>query len=135
METKFREIQPIPTEAWVKHEPNVREASLVQPVPKGEKGSEAKIGKEEKSAKPAKDEAKSTLSPEETKQVVEEVESYLKDFDIQLDFNIEDKTGDIVVKVLNRETGDVIRQIPPEGLQKLREKLKELRGVLFDGKV
>ena len=132
METKFREIHPIAAEAWVKYEPNVQDAQLVQPVPKSEKGAEARIGKDEKSAKEG---AKSALSPAETKDLVEEVETYLNDFNIQLNFSVEDKTGDVVVKVLDRDSGEVIRQIPPEALEKLREKLKELRGVLFDGKV
>ena len=132
METKFREIHPVTAEAWVKYEPNVQDAPLIKPVLKGEKGAEAKVDKEEKSEK---EKTKSALGPKETKEMVEEVESYLNDFNIQLDFNVEDKTGDLIVKVLDRDSGEVIRQIPPEALEELREKLKELRGVLFDGKV
>lgn len=133
METKIREIQPLVADNWMRYDPNLQDTPLVQPVPKSEKGSETKVDNEEKARK--ENALKAEPNPEDTKELVGEVDSYLKDLNIQLNFNIEDKTGDLVVKVMNRETGDVIRQIPPESLLKLREKLKELRGVLFDGKV
>lgn len=53
---------------------------------------------------------------------------------VSLSFEVYDKTGDVVVKVINRDTKEVIRQIPPEDLLEITEKLEELRGVLFAGK-
>jgi flagellar protein FlaG len=38
----------------------------------------------------------------------------------------------MVVRVFNRATEELIREIPPEDLLQLHKKIVELRGVLFD---
>ncbi len=75
------------------------------------------------------------LDPEKARGLVDEVQSYLENINIQLSFKVHEETGETIVQVTNKETGEVIRQIPPEDLLKLREKLEELRGVLFNGRV
>jgi flagellar protein FlaG len=62
------------------------------------------------------------------------VQSYLADLNTRLSFEVYDKTGELVVKVINRDTQEVIRQIPSEELLRLHDKLEELRGVLFNDK-
>lgn len=66
--------------------------------------------------------------------IVKDVEEYLSEMSIKLNFKIHKETGEVVVKVLNEKTGEVIRQLPPDDVLKLREKLEDLKGVLFDGK-
>lgn len=39
---------------------------------------------------------------------------------------------DLIVKVIDRETDEVIREIPPEELQQLTKKLQKLQGNLVD---
>jgi flagellar protein FlaG len=75
------------------------------------------------------------MSMEETKKLAEEIQKYLSEVNVSLSFDVDDKTHDIVVKVINRETGKLIRQIPPEELLKLRQKLEELVGVLLNRKI
>ena len=41
--------------------------------------------------------------------------------------------GDTIIKVVDRETDEVIRQIPSEEVVRLRQRLEEVAGVLFDG--
>ncbi|MFP5213448.1 MAG: flagellar protein FlaG [Acidobacteriota bacterium] len=135
MDMKMREIQPVAAEPWTMPEyKNGKESEAIPPVGKTEGGTTRKLGEDAEVDKKG-EESKSELAPEDMKDLAEEVQSYLEDLNIDLNFKVTDKTGDLVVKVLNRETGDTIRQIPPEDLVKLREKLQELRGVLFDGKV
>jgi flagellar protein FlaG len=38
----------------------------------------------------------------------------------------------MVIRIFNRETEELVRQIPPEQLLRLHQKIAELRGVLFD---
>ena len=132
MDSKIREIAPLVAENWLRQDPSLHDVPLVQPVQKGDKGSETKSVGDDGTRK---QQVETPLSSEQTKALTEEVGSYLKEFNIQLDYSVEEKTGDLVVQVRDRDSGEVIRQIPPEALLKLREKLKELRGVLFDGKV
>jgi len=62
--------------------------------------------------------------------------------DRHLNFDIEDDSGDVVVKVVDRDTDEVIRQIPSEEFLRvsnkingLLEELSSAQGVLFDSKV
>ncbi len=50
-------------------------------------------------------------------------------------FSVDEDTGETVIKIVDKETDDIIREIPPEQVLKLREKLDEMVGMLFDQKV
>ena len=131
METKIREIQPMAAEAWVRHDPGLQDSQLIMPVGKNEPGSRTEVKADDKSPQGGAP----RLGPEKSKELVEEVQRYLEEFNIELNFKVHDKTGEVIVQVFNRDTGKMIRQIPPDDLVRLHEKLEELRGVLFNGKV
>jgi flagellar protein FlaG len=42
---------------------------------------------------------------------------------------------EMVVKVTHKKSGELIRQIPSEDVIRLRQKLEELTGLLFDEKI
>lgn len=46
-------------------------------------------------------------------------------------FIIEEQEGNILIKVVNKDSGEVVRQIPPDDILKLQKRLTDLRGVLF----
>ncbi|WP_068620581.1 flagellar protein FlaG [Paenibacillus tuaregi] len=52
-----------------------------------------------------------------------------------LDISIHDKTHQILVKVLNKDTGEVIREVPPEKTLDLVAKMMELAGLMIDERV
>lgn len=52
-----------------------------------------------------------------------------------LDISIHEKTHDIMVKVLNKQTGEVIREVPPEKTLDLVAKMMEIAGILIDEKI
>lgn len=52
-----------------------------------------------------------------------------------LDISIHDKTHEIMVKVLNKETGEVIREVPPEKTLDLVAKMMELAGLFIDQRI
>ncbi|PYE50642.1 flagellar protein FlaG [Paenibacillus barcinonensis] len=52
-----------------------------------------------------------------------------------LDISIHEKTHEIMVKVLNKDTGELIREIPPEKTLDLVAKMMELAGILVDEKI
>jgi uncharacterized FlaG/YvyC family protein len=51
---------------------------------------------------------------------------------IALNWWVDEKTEDIVVQVIERDTAKLIRQIPPEEILRMRGRLQELLGVIFD---
>lgn len=52
-----------------------------------------------------------------------------------LEISIHEKTHDIMVKVMNKDTGELIREIPPEKTLDLVAKMMEIAGILVDEKI
>jgi flagellar protein FlaG len=53
-------------------------------------------------------------------------------FDRKLEFMIHEDTNRVIVKVINNETGEVIREIPPEKIVELVAKMNTYLGLLID---
>ncbi|NOY57538.1 MAG: flagellar protein FlaG [Calditrichaeota bacterium] len=49
-----------------------------------------------------------------------------------LNFSVDKSTGKTVVKIINGDTGEVIRQIPPEETLRIMSKMRDVIGLLFD---
>ncbi|MEK8209757.1 flagellar protein FlaG [Paenibacillus sp. FSL L8-0696] len=52
-----------------------------------------------------------------------------------LEISIHEKTHSVMVKVMNKETGELIREIPPEKTLDLVAKMMEIAGILIDQRV
>lgn len=76
------------------------------------------------SAEPTSDEIKGVLAA--VQQVVETATGKA------LAFDIEDNTNDLVVTVSDRATEEIIKQIPTEEVLGLRERLRDLVGLMVD---
>ena len=53
-------------------------------------------------------------------------------FNRRLDFEVDDDTNRIIVKVIDTKTDKVIKEIPPEQLIRLAAKIQEMIGLLVD---
>ncbi len=53
----------------------------------------------------------------------------------RISFAVDDATGKSIIRVVNRETGDIIRQLPTEELLSLVAKMEQLRGMIFDQEI
>ncbi|WP_448521134.1 flagellar protein FlaG [Pseudothermotoga sp.] len=56
-------------------------------------------------------------------------------FKTEAQFTIERELNMIIIKIKDRDTGEIVRQIPPEVAVKIAKNLQELMGILFDEKV
>jgi flagellar protein FlaG len=56
-------------------------------------------------------------------------------FKTEAQFAIERELNMIIIKIKDRDTGEIVRQIPPEVAVKIAKNLQELMGILFDKKV
>lgn len=52
-----------------------------------------------------------------------------------LQISVHDKTQAIVIKVLNKETGDLIREVPSEKLLDIVSNMMEVAGIIIDKRV
>nr|WP_321468863.1 flagellar protein FlaG [uncultured Desulfobulbus sp.] len=78
---------------------------------------------------PSSSEEESQVQSEE---LLDQIKALTEDGLYSVRFEQESGIDDLVVKVVDRETDEVIRQIPPEELLKLTQKLKALAGNLID---
>ena len=53
-------------------------------------------------------------------------------FSKKLQFVVDHSSHEVIVKVIDKETDKVIKELPPEELQRLHSNLKEAFGLLFD---
>lgn len=71
-------------------------------------------------------------------QVVKNIERALKAIqgpDTMLEMSVHKETNTIIVKVKNKDTGELIREIPPEKTLDLVAKFMEINGILIDEKI
>jgi flagellar protein FlaG len=76
----------------------------------------------------------------DTVELASQVESLNQFVNRNLEFSVDDETGQQVLRVIDSDTGEVVRQIPPEQIlhvisqvQKMKEGM--LQGVLLDDSV
>lgn len=68
---------------------------------------------------------------ESANSAVQAFKSLVQDIQRNLDFSVDDSSGQIVVKVIDGESGQLVRQIPSEELLRLSERLEDMRSLLF----
>lgn len=56
-------------------------------------------------------------------------------FNKKLKFVVDHQSHEVIVKVIDAETDKVIKELPPEEMQRLHSKIKETIGFLFDERV
>ena len=66
---------------------------------------------------------------------VVEMNDFVQSVNRDIDFRLDDDSGRVVVSITDRETGNVIRQIPSEDALKLAESLSEARSLLLKTEV
>jgi len=66
------------------------------------------------------------------KKSFEKIKTFLRS---EAQFTIDRDLNMIIIKIKNVDTGEIIRQIPPEVAVKIAKNLQELIGVLFDERV
>lgn len=69
-------------------------------------------------------------STEQLKAAVDQANDFIKPFNGSLQFQIDKDTGITVVKVLDVDTKEVIKQIPSEDMLNLAKALNQLKGLL-----
>lgn len=72
------------------------------------------------------------ISREEVNTAVDSLHGLISMLQTRISFSISEETDQIIIKVINRETDEVIRQIPPEELVSLQAKMEELTGIIFN---
>lgn len=79
----------------------------------------------------AQTEAGTAASKEQLGGAVEDMNKFVQSLGRDIKFSLDDSTDQVVVKVVDKASGDVIRQMPSEEALKLSKNMKEMRSLLF----
>lgn len=74
--------------------------------------------------------ASPAISEKEVKEAAHQVQEFVKTMSSDLLFSVDEDSGSFVVKVVDRATQEVIRQIPSEEMLALSKALERLQGLL-----
>ncbi|MBN8280969.1 MAG: flagellar protein FlaG [Gammaproteobacteria bacterium] len=109
---------------------NIRDAARQASAPGRPDGAAAgkPLPREGEKLPPAEREAP---TPERVAQAVQQIQSYLSDSQRQLQFQVDADSGRTIVRVVNPETKEVIRQIPGDEVLKLARAVGSNGGRLF----
>ena|GEM_PF-996719 len=81
----------------------------------------------------------SELEQSQTRELLEDsiktLNTELAQKHVTLNYSIDDDSESLVVQVIESDSGKIIRQIPPEEILALRQRLEELTGIIFDTQV
>jgi flagellar protein FlaG len=69
---------------------------------------------------------------EKIDRIARALDNYVRSVQTDLSIKVHRGTGRIMVQVISKTDGKVIREIPPEGLLDLATKMEEMAGVIFD---
>ncbi|MEA3417350.1 MAG: flagellar protein FlaG [Thermodesulfobacteriota bacterium] len=91
---------------------------------------------EEDHGKTSEHEISGSVSNQQARELVEKLQGYIDRMNINMAFSTYgEKSKKTAITVSEKETGKLIREIPPEELQRLHVKMEELVGMLFNGMV
>lgn len=69
-------------------------------------------------------------SAEEIQKDLDAMNSHLESMNMSIQFNVDKGSKDIVIKIVDRNSGEVIRQIPSDEVLRLREHMTEMAGLI-----
>lgn len=71
---------------------------------------------------------------EDLSKAVDKLNKFLKDEHTYAEYSIHEKLGDVMVKIINQDTKEVIMECPPKKILDLVAKMMELVGIAIDKK-
>jgi len=72
------------------------------------------------------------LTKENIDNVVDTLNSAAKSVDRRVNFSFNEKTNRVIIKFINGDTNEVIREIPPKEMIKLLERMNDFIGMFVD---
>ncbi|MXS19964.1 flagellar protein FlaG [Pseudomonas oryzihabitans] len=91
----------------------------------------------EKSAATEQDKTKQSsaeINRDKVDSALSGLKSKLQNDHRNLDFSVDNSTGQVVVKVIDGESGKLVRQIPTEDVLELSKQLDDFRSLMFEAK-
>ncbi|MBW2056223.1 MAG: flagellar protein FlaG [Deltaproteobacteria bacterium] len=115
------------------------EASSVQSVegyPSQERGKTPQVAGPERATRDAEAlNERRQAEREQARRIADHLNRTSRVFDRRIHFEVPSDSREVIVKIVDRETGHVIRQIPPAELVKLAKQMDEICETIFSSKL
>lgn len=109
--------------------PPVAQTSLTAPA--GRVATDNTVKGESAAAQKAEAAKKAAEAEEPIESVVSDLNQLVQSLHRELQFSVDNDSGETVIKVVDRETDEVLRQIPNDEVLQLRKRLEETAGAIF----
>ena len=86
----------------------------------------------QKNLAPQKQDDSQDLKPSELNKTIEELNKHFQIFNTRLSFSFNDESDTAVIKIQDRNSGEVIKQIPPQEMLDSLAKISNIVGLLID---
>lgn len=94
--------------------------------------AQASTDRDREITEPRKTLQKEKPSAEEVKKDLDAINTQLKLMNRSIQFSIDEGSHDVVVRLIDKESGEVIKQLPPESILRLRERMAEMSGLMVE---
>ena len=91
----------------------------------------APVDSTSQSEPPAKQEESVKISLEELDSVVTDMNSVAQNLQRDLLFSVDEKSGGTFVQVIDKETEEIVREIPSKEIREIKARLEEVSGMIF----
>jgi flagellar protein FlaG len=78
--------------------------------------------------------AEASVTVQEAKEIINSISASLETISSGLRFQVDEDSGKVVVKMVDRQSGEVLKQIPSEDALRIAQSLSKLTGVLLNEK-
>lgn len=99
------------------------------------KGYESALSSTTADMKYETDKENDAVNKEDIAKVADQLKSKIESTNKSLKFFIHDATGQMAVKIINKDTNEVIKEIPAKELLDLKAKIDDMVGLLIDKEI
>ena len=82
--------------------------------------------------RPPQSSASEQLSAQEVENTVVALNDVFEQANVSVRYRVDENTDDLVITLINRDTEEVLRQVPPDQILRMRQRLEEVMGLIFD---
>lgn len=79
--------------------------------------------------------ASDQMTSRDVKEVLESFQEISKTIQTKLNFTIHEENNEIIIKVIDKESNELIRQFPSDEMLNLQDKMRDMAGFLFNANV
>ncbi|MCL2020986.1 MAG: flagellar protein FlaG [Betaproteobacteria bacterium] len=118
---------------WPRQPGAEAQSFLANQTRRGQAASQPSAEPESVFNRPMSPEQKAEMAKQELEELqrsVDEIRQFVLPYNSSLNFSVDKDSGRLIVKVVDNETQEVIKQIPSEDAMKLARSLEQLQGLL-----